>query len=244
MRRCSASPSAVAASARPIVLARPSGRRSRRPITVSRTPLRAGLSISFAGRAQQRHQRRSLPPAAGASCRWRTRRASACRRPGSGAASTTRRIASTPASCPREPRQAAARRPASVAVHDDADMQQSAFSSESTLHCKVSWQKKGARSGAAGCAAGPTAASSLPAALAASRTSLFEHREIVEEAAAAGLVRRQTGVRAVALVALGDFDQPGLLQHLQMTAEIAVGQAAELLEIGEGRGPSDAPSAR
>src|SRR3569832_627242 len=63
----------------------------------------------------------------------------------------------------------------------------------------------------------------------------FEHGEIVEEAAAAGLGEAAGGGRTVALEALGDLDETGLLQHLQMPGEIAVGQAAELLEIGEGQ---------
>src|SRR5262249_28597991 len=35
-------------------------------------------------------------------------------------------------------------------------------------------------------------------------------------------------------IALDDVDEAGLLQHLQMAAEIAVGEAAELLEISKG----------
>ena len=52
----------------------------------------------------------------------------------------------------------------------------------------------------------------------------LKHGEIVEKAAAAGFGKAAAGVRPVALVALGDFDQPGFLEHLQMTAEVAVGQ--------------------
>src|SRR5947209_14300789 len=40
-------------------------------------------------------------------------------------------------------------------------------------------------------------------------------------------------MRPIAFIALGDVDETRLLQHLQMTAEIAVGQSAEQLEIGE-----------
>src|SRR3954451_17989385 len=42
-------------------------------------------------------------------------------------------------------------------------------------------------------------------------------------------------MRTVAFVPLGHLDEAGLLQHLQVTAEIAVGEAAELLEIGKGQ---------
>src|SRR2546421_1363343 len=59
----------------------------------------------------------------------------------------------------------------------------------------------------------------------------FEHGEIVQETAAADLGQAATCVRPVALVALGHFDETGLLQHLQVPAQIAVGQAAQLLEI-------------
>ena len=40
-------------------------------------------------------------------------------------------------------------------------------------------------------------------------------------------------LRPVALEALGHLDQPGLLQHLQVAAEVAVGEAAEPLQVGE-----------
>jgi hypothetical protein len=35
------------------------------------------------------------------------------------------------------------------------------------------------------------------------------------------------------LIALEDIDQPGLQQHLQMAAEVTVGEPAQALEIGE-----------
>src|SRR6266852_3718501 len=65
----------------------------------------------------------------------------------------------------------------------------------------------------------------------------LQHGEIIEKAAAADLRQATTGMRPVALVALGDFDQSGFLEHLKMTAEIAIGQSAELLEIAEGQSP-------
>src|SRR5215467_10688955 len=61
----------------------------------------------------------------------------------------------------------------------------------------------------------------------------FEHGEIFEKAAAAVLGQAATGMRSIALVAFGDLDQAGFLQHLEVSAEIAVGETAELLEIGE-----------
>src|SRR5690242_6790172 len=42
-------------------------------------------------------------------------------------------------------------------------------------------------------------------------------------------------MRPVSFVALDDFDQAGLLQHLEIPAEIAVGQPAKLLQVGEGQ---------
>src|SRR5690242_21148089 len=42
-------------------------------------------------------------------------------------------------------------------------------------------------------------------------------------------------MRPVSFVALDDFDQTGLLQYLQMAAQIAVGQAAQRLQVGEGQ---------
>src|SRR5262245_6547709 len=61
----------------------------------------------------------------------------------------------------------------------------------------------------------------------------LKHGQIVEKAAAANFRKAAARVRPVALVAFGDLDQPGFLEHLQMTAEIAVGESAELLEISE-----------
>src|SRR6266566_9526155 len=63
----------------------------------------------------------------------------------------------------------------------------------------------------------------------------LKHGEIIEKAAAADFCKPTAGMRPVALVALGHFDQPCFLQHLKMAAEIAIGQAAELLEVGEGQ---------
>src|ERR1700733_2326586 len=40
-------------------------------------------------------------------------------------------------------------------------------------------------------------------------------------------------MRPVALVAFDDFDEARFLQHLQMAAEIAVGERAKRLEIGK-----------
>src|SRR5580692_7024613 len=61
----------------------------------------------------------------------------------------------------------------------------------------------------------------------------FEHGQIVEKAAVADFRQPATGMRPVALVALGNVDQAGFLQYLEMAAEIAVGQAAKLLEVGK-----------
>src|SRR6266436_4787375 len=63
----------------------------------------------------------------------------------------------------------------------------------------------------------------------------LQHGEIIEKAAAANFCKPTAGMRPVALVALGYFDQSSFLQHLKMAAEVAVGQPAELLEVGEGQ---------
>ena len=75
--------------------------------------------------------------------------------------------------------------------------------------------------------------SALPAAFEASRTRPFQHGEIIEKAAAAGFGQAATGMRPVAFIAFGDLHEAGLLQHLEVPAQIAVGQAAKLPEIGE-----------
>src|ERR1700736_4044521 len=61
----------------------------------------------------------------------------------------------------------------------------------------------------------------------------LEHSQIIKKPAAANFREPATGVRSVALVAFPDFDQPGLLEHPEMAAEIAIGESAEQLEIGE-----------
>src|SRR5260370_18442583 len=62
----------------------------------------------------------------------------------------------------------------------------------------------------------------------------LQHGEIVEKAAAADFCKPTAGMRPVALVALGYFDQSSFLQHLKMAAEVAVVQPAELLEGCQG----------
>src|ERR1700682_5978963 len=101
-----------------------------------------------------------------------------------------------------------------------------------TLHHKVSLQKKLSRSGGQDTepggsgfvlAGGPGRVTDQP----------LEHGQIVEKAAAAAFRQATTGMRPVARIALGDIDEACFLQHLKMTAEIAVGQPAELLQVGE-----------
>ena len=62
----------------------------------------------------------------------------------------------------------------------------------------------------------------------------LQHGEILEEAAASGGGEAAGGLGPVAVVALADLDEARLLQHLEMAAEIAVREAAELLQVGEG----------
>src|SRR5258708_937739 len=61
----------------------------------------------------------------------------------------------------------------------------------------------------------------------------LQHREILQEPAPARFGQATTRVRAVALITFGDLDKPGFLQHLKVTAEITVGETAQLPEITE-----------
>src|SRR5262245_66260062 len=63
---------------------------------------------------------------------------------------------------------------------------------------------------------------------------LLQHLEIVEVALPALRGDPADGLRPVAVVALLDRDQAGLLQHLQVAGEIAVSESAHLLELAEG----------
>src|SRR5258707_10597100 len=51
----------------------------------------------------------------------------------------------------------------------------------------------------------------------------LQHDEIIKKAAAADFCKPTAGMRPVALVALGYFDQSGFLEHLKVTAEVAIG---------------------
>src|SRR4051794_37243978 len=61
----------------------------------------------------------------------------------------------------------------------------------------------------------------------------LEHGQIFQKAAATELGKTAGGVRPVAFVALAYLNEPGFLQHLEVPAEVAVGEPAELLEISE-----------
>src|SRR3954452_19924866 len=61
----------------------------------------------------------------------------------------------------------------------------------------------------------------------------LEYRQIFNEPAAAEPGKTAGGVRPAAFITLAYFDQSGFLQHLEVPAEIAVGEPAELLEISE-----------
>ena len=94
---------------------------------------------------QQRHQRSHLligsPPVVG-----RERKQRQCRDAEVGRSFDHATHGVGACAVPGGARQTAARCPAPVAVHDDGDVQV-IFSSQSTLHCKVSMQKKGCHSG-------------------------------------------------------------------------------------------------
>ena len=101
---------------------------------------------------------------------------------------------------------------------------------ESTLHCKVSPQNFFRLVFESAGSSPPR-----PALRGARRVAhhLLEHLEIFEIALPPGRRDAADGLRAVVVVALLDRDQPRFLQHLQMTREIAVGQAAHLLQVAE-----------
>src|ERR1700712_1791283 len=109
--------------------------------------------------------------------------------------------------------------PASIAVHDDADVKPGGvgrdiqFRYESTLHYKVSFQKKG--SGREDSESGNRHVL-FSGGLGGVADQAFQHREVIEKAAAAAFGQPATGMRTVALIALDDFDQACFLQHLQM----------------------------
>src|SRR5262245_37522111 len=140
---------------------------------------------------------------------------------------------------PGRARQAAVRRPAAVAVHDDSDMQGSmilahGLMSPRTLCCKVSWQIFG--SGRPQAAWARCRAGRLPRSLGGAggiAHHLLQHLEIFEIALASLRGDPADGLRPVAIVALLDGNQAGFLEHLQMAGEIAVGEAAHLLERAE-----------
>src|SRR5262249_2818741 len=125
-----------------------------------------------------------------------------------GAASTTRRTASTPASCPR--RRGSRRR---VAQRPLPSMMMPTWSLEERLLCitKFPCQKKSPLSSGAKDAEPRIGGVFLPGSLGRIADEAFEHGEIFEKAAAAVLGQAATGVRSIALVPFGDLDQAGFL---------------------------------
>src|SRR5271165_2268861 len=151
--------------------------------------------------------------------------------PWSGAASTMRRIASTPASCPRRrdrPRRVAQRPLPSMMMPTWRLSRCLSDSLEENLLCITKLPSKKMTSSRQD-AEPRQGALLLARRLGGVAHQPFQHGEIVEKAAAAGLGEAARRVGTVALIALGDLDQARLLQHLQMARQIAVGQPAELL---------------
>src|SRR5512135_1282106 len=62
---------------------------------------------------------------------------------------------------------------------------------------------------------------------------VFEDADVFEEAATSLLGQAAEGLGAVLLEPLADLDESGLVEDLEVPAEIAVGQGAEFLEVGE-----------
>ena len=61
----------------------------------------------------------------------------------------------------------------------------------------------------------------------------LEHVDVLEEPAAAVVGDPAEGLRPVLVEALPDLDEAGLVEHLEVPAEVAVGEVAQLLEVGE-----------
>src|SRR5262245_953674 len=149
--------------------------------------------------------------------------------PRSGAASTTRRVAAMPASCPAE-----RGRPRRVAQRPLPSMMMATcsfpFRSEVLCIAESPGKKNSSRRLEA-----MHARRIRPGGGCRVAHHLLEHRQIVEIALAALPRDPAQRLRAVVVVALFDVDEPGILQDLQMAAEIAVRQPAHALEVAEGQ---------
>src|SRR5262249_48517580 len=228
MRRCRRLPPADARSAAAISSARPSGKRSRRPMTLRRAPfsIRRASSArrecrssaisaltSFAGRRQLSEEKANSVSVA---------------TPKSGAASTTRRAAATPAGWPAErgrPRRVAQRPLPSMIMATCRPACPSTVLCIAKLPCKkFSDQLETAQAERGG--AGPGGAGGVA-------HDLLQHAQIAEIAPTTLGGDPADGLRPVVIVTLLDLDQPGVLEHLQMPAEVAVGQPAQLLQVAE-----------
>src|SRR6201998_2292283 len=102
-----------------------------------------------------------------------------------------------------------------------------------TLQCKVNKQKKSGPRGGEVLEQGGYGWFGLGAACGVS-DYLFKCGEVFEVAFAAGRGDAACGLRAIAVVAAHDFDHFCFFENAEMSAEIAVSECAELLEIVEG----------
>ena len=64
---------------------------------------------------------------------------------------------------------------------------------------------------------------------------LLEFLEIRDESRASFRAEAVEGLRPAAFGAAPGFDQPGLLQYVDVTAQVAVGERAEAFQLGEDR---------
>ena len=71
------------------------------------------------------------------------------------------------------------------------------------------------------------------AAARASAIDVLQHVDVFEEPPAALVGEPAEGLRALVVEALPDLDEPLLVEHLEVPAEVAVGQGAEVLQVGE-----------
>src|SRR5262245_30970567 len=152
--------------------------------------------------------------------------------PRSGAASTTRRTASAPARWP-----AVRASPRRIAQRPLPSMMSATCSGASALDPRLVCITKSARKNFSG---GREALHEPPARRRRRARGgggigddTLEHREVVDEALAPGGREPAGRLRAVVAESLRDLHQAGFLEDTQVTAQVAVGQPAELLQRPE-----------
>lgn len=62
---------------------------------------------------------------------------------------------------------------------------------------------------------------------------VFEDVDVLKEPGSTRGGEAAEGLRSVVLIALPDLDEPGLMENLKVSTEVAVSQGAQILEVGE-----------